>query len=101
MGSSEIARNAKRAWPTEISCELKSAPSLAKVADRARGKDKRPRIEEPTSLADFTIPQELTTLPEPYNSQFLLYDNSKFAHNMISSKLSNLHTYTITTITNG
>ena len=82
MGSSEIARRAKRAWPTEISCEFKSVPTLAKVADRARGKDKRPRIEEPTSLADFTIPEELTTLPAPFNSQFLLYDNSKFTHNL-------------------
>ena len=87
MGSSEIARKAKRSWPTEISCEFKSAPSLAKVADRARGKDKRPRIEEPTCLADFNIPQELTLLPEPFNSQFLLYDNSKFTFNMVSSNL--------------
>ena len=83
MGSSEIARNSKRVWPTEISCEFKSVPSLAKVADRARGKDKRPRIEEPTCLADFTIPDELTILPAPYNSQFLLFDNSKFAYNVI------------------
>ena len=80
MRSAEIARRAKRPWPKEISSELKCDSTIAKVADRARGKDKRPKYEKPTCLVDFNIPQELKLLPAPHNAQFLLFDNSKSIH---------------------
>ena len=77
MKSAEIARQAKRPWTYEISCELKDHASLAKVADRARGKHKLPKMDIPTNLVDFTISELLEMLPAPHNTKFLLYDNRK------------------------
>ena len=87
MGPSEIAKQAKRPWPKEISSELKSVPTLAKVADRARGLDKKPKYEMPPSLVRFNIARELKILPAPFHSQFLLFDNRKYIYTMLQ-KLS-------------